>query len=146
MKSRASLKIIYTDSFAGISVGVFTLIFWQFLANLYSVSGEVIILVGTMNVLYGCFAFRLLNYKRRTITSVRLLAKANFLWVLCCVVLFTLHLHKASVWGLMHFAIEALFVGLLALLEWQNQENLTSSKTNMPATQTRTPHKTRRPF
>ena len=146
MKFRTSLKIIYTDSFAGVSVGVFTLIFWRFLANLYSVSGEIIILVGTMNVLYGCFAFSLLKSKRRTITSVRLLAKANFLWVLCCVVLLILHLHKASVWGLMHFAIEALFVGLLALLEWQNQENLTSSKTNARTTCARTPHKTRRPF
>lgn len=112
--------LVQIDWIAGMSVGVLILCLHRWLAELYAFPPNVLLGMGLTNLGYGCFSFILAWLRRgEQVPLFRVLASANLLWALVCVVLAGLWFRDASTLGVAALVIEALLVGGLGLLEWR---------------------------
>jgi hypothetical protein len=76
--------------------------------------------MGIANLGYGCCSFILARLRRgEQVPLFRVLAGANMLWALVCLVLACGWFGTANALGLAALVIEALLVGGLGLLEWR---------------------------
>ena len=116
-----SLKVLAFDSLGGLVAGFVTVLAAPLLTVWYAWPEGLALLVGGVNVGYGCYSGSLALFFRRRARLARwavlLLIVANGAWALHCFVrVWSLH-GSASHLGLGHFLLEGLWVGGLACLE-----------------------------
>jgi hypothetical protein len=124
MKYNRKIDVLHVDGTAGLAMGVLLFALQSWVSDLYNLSGVIIYFLATANVCYGLFALSLALSTRRNASSITLLAMANFVWAMVCVVMFIAFFQTASVIGLVFIGLEGLFVLILAIYEWKNRQVL----------------------
>jgi hypothetical protein len=108
------------DWIAGAVVGTLMLALRGWLAGVYSLPDELLLVMGVANLAYAGFSFTLAMLSRGDrVPFLRVVAVANMLWAVGCVVLAVVWFGKASLFGIGQLVGEAIFVGGLGVLEWR---------------------------
>jgi hypothetical protein len=117
---RASL--LHLDSAAALTAAALTGALSPWLASWYSLPSSLLVGTAIANLVYGLYSGWLARRPRpRPLGAIRALALANGAWALVCVLLAVGFWPRASVLGLAHLLLEAVFVGALGLAEWRQQ-------------------------
>lgn len=113
--------LLWADGIAGASVGVLVLVLHPWLAVLYGLPASLVLGLGAANLAYGLYsstlAVRLYRGQPPSRRAVVTLVAANAAWAVVCVVLAVALRERATLIGTAVLAVEAVFVGALALLE-----------------------------
>ena len=124
-------NIIYLDGLAGGIVGLLELVLLDWLTQLYQLPKQLMIFICAANLIYGAYSLNLArNIRYGTWPRRRwfeLLIFGNALWTVVCVALTTIYWSTASIFGLAHLLLEAMFVLLLAYWELRFVRPLTMS-------------------
>ena len=96
------------------------------LAKLYYLPIELIVLIGIVNLAYGSFSLVLSFQDERPMNLIKSLAIANLSWAGVIASMGVWHIDSASVFGLTHLFGEGIYVGVLGYCEWRYRELLTS--------------------
>ncbi len=118
-------RLLWVDCTAAGLAGTLMLALSDWLSQLFALPIEVVLFIGMVNLLYGCYSFLLARRTRRPILLIKLLVYANAFWVLVCLSLAARFWHQASPYGIAVFTGEAMFVGTLAVLQWNQRSRLT---------------------
>ena len=111
--------LIWVDWIAGAVVGVLVLSLRGWLAELYSLPADLLLVMGLANLAYACFSFTLAMLSRGDrVPLLRVVAVANVIWAVICAVLAVVWSGEGSVFGVGSMVGEGLFVGGLGVLEW----------------------------
>jgi hypothetical protein len=78
-------KLLYFDSFGGLSVGIVVLLLNQWLSAWYGLPRGFVIFMALLNILYGSYSFSLLVRTKRPLILIILLVIANLVWAILCV-------------------------------------------------------------
>lgn len=116
--------MLHIDSGAGISVGAGMLLLSPWLADLYRVSIQLVLVVAIANIAYGLYSGSLVWRGHCSPAQLRMLVSANALWLLVCIAIIVVIYPQASLFGYLHFLAEGGFVGGLAWLEWRHRQLL----------------------
>lgn len=114
--------LLRIDSAAGLSVGGAMIVLDEWLSKLYAISLGIVHFVALANVAYGLFSLSLVMRRRRTSGLIKLLAIANGGWAIVCLGLIVHLWPMATFFGIAHVALEGVFVGHLATLEWKQHD------------------------
>jgi hypothetical protein len=117
-------KLLWVDCTAAALAGVAVLAFSGWLSRLYGLPRDLLLLIGAVNLLYGCYSFSLAVRARRPRHLIHLLVFANLGWAAVCLVLTVAFREPATLFGLAQLIGEAVFVGGLASLEWRYRDQL----------------------
>ena len=117
-------RLLWVDCTAGALVGVVVIAFSDGLSRLEGLPREVLLFTGVVNVLYACYSFSLAVRAERTMPLIKLLVFANLAWVPVCLGLALFFREQATLFGFAHLVGEAIFVGGLAVLEWNQRDQL----------------------
>ena len=110
---------------------VFVLSSW--LSRLYGLPREVLLGIAAANLLYAAYSFSLARRRERPMSRIKLLVYANAAWVPVRFGVAVRFWEQATVFGLAHLIGEALFVGGLAALEWDQRHELSSAAAGVRA-------------
>ncbi|WP_125782127.1 hypothetical protein [Pseudoalteromonas rubra] len=124
MKSIKTLSILHLDGTAGLTMGLLMFFLQDWIGKLYNLPVSLIHFFAIANVCYGSYALSLAFSDNRKPISISILAIANALWMVVCVIVILLFAHTASLLGLLFVGLEGGFVVLLAIYEWQNRYQL----------------------
>jgi hypothetical protein len=124
-------KLLYVDSFGGLTVGVVVLLLSQWLSVWYGLPRGFIIFTAFVNIAYGCYSFSLLRRIERPLSLIVVLVIANLVWALLCVLWAVIFAQTATPLGTIHLLGEAVFVGGLAYLEWRNRDLLLTNPSRL---------------
>ncbi|WP_309721964.1 hypothetical protein [Armatimonas sp.] len=117
--------LLWIDCTGGFLVGVAVLLARGWLARLYALPDNLLLVMGACNLAYACFSYLLAVAPRyRTKSRIGALALANLCWAVGCFVMGAIYLRVASVFGLVHLIGEGIYVGALGILEWRTREAL----------------------
>lgn len=116
---RIANNLLWIDCTAGALVGFVVLLFTAQLSQLQALPHDLLLFMGTANVLYASFSFFLATRSKRPKPLIKLLVVANGFWSLVCVCLAVAFADTATFFGLTHLIAEAVFVGSLATQEWK---------------------------
>jgi hypothetical protein len=117
-------KLLWVDCTAAALAGAAVLAFSGWLSRLYALPRDLLLLIGAVNLLYGCYSFSLALRPRRPKPLLNVLVFANLAWAAVCLVLAAVFWQPATPFGLAQLIGEAVFVGGLAGLEWRNRDQL----------------------
>lgn len=115
---------LWVDCSAGAIVGVLVLAFSGGLARLHGLPEGVLVVLGTANLLYAAYSWSLARSPRRTVRQIEVLALANAAWGVVCIGLALRYWAVASAFGFVHLFGEAVFVAVLAAIEWRQRHRL----------------------
>jgi hypothetical protein len=112
--------LILLDWTAGAGAGVLMILLRYWLAELYQLPSGLMLTFGMVNLAYASFSFILWLLSRKDhVPGLQIIAAANILWAIVCLVMFFVWWGTASFLGAGHFVGEALIVGGMGLLEWR---------------------------
>ncbi|HEX8360583.1 MAG TPA: hypothetical protein VF613_10760 [Longimicrobium sp.] len=117
-------RLLWIDCTAGAVAGVTVFVLSGWLSRLYGLPREILLFMGAANLLYASYSFSLARRAVRPMSLIKLLVFANATWVLVCFGLAVTFWEQATVFGLAHLIGEALIVGGLAALEWNQRHRL----------------------
>lgn len=117
-------NLLWVDSIAGLVVGTLTLAMVRWLSRWYGLPHDLLVLMGTANLVYGTYSLSLAIRPKRPKILIGVLITANLLWAVLCVWWVVQYGATVSIFGRIYLIGEALFVGGLALLEWRWRELL----------------------
>lgn len=120
-------RLLWIDCTAAAIVGVLMLALSPWLARLFALQRGLLLLIGVANLAYGAYSFSLARRAHRPMYLIVLLVCANAAWAVVCLSLAARYRGEASVFGMMQFVGEALFVGGLAALEWRHRATLATT-------------------
>lgn len=123
-------NILWVDSAAALAAGVVVLSLIPFFHKIHHLPKPLLAFIGGVNLLYGTCSLTLAIKKERTPTLILLLVLANAAWAINCVRLTFMYSQVMSLFGALHLIGEAVFVGLLAYLEWRRRDRLVSITSN----------------
>lgn len=107
------------DWISGAVVGVLVLSLRGWLAELYSLPADLLLVMGLANLTYASLSFTLAMLSRGDqVPLLRAVAVANVIWAAICTVLAVVWFEEGSVLGVASLVVEGLFVGGLGVLEW----------------------------
>lgn len=112
-------KLLWVDGFAGLTAGSLMLLAIDFLERWYKLPRELLLFIGLANVTYASYSLSLAARTVRAMKFIVLLVGANLFWSVVCLVTAAVYFDVASPFGLAQLVGEALFVGVLAGLEWR---------------------------
>jgi hypothetical protein len=113
-------QLITLDWIAGATAGVLMLALRGWLAELYRLPASLLFIIAVANLGYASFSFVLFLRRRgEYVPLLRVVAVANILWGVVCVILAVVWFGVASLFGLASLLGEAVLVGGLGLLEWR---------------------------
>lgn len=121
---KVAKNLLWIDCIAGALAGILVIALSGWLADLYLISRNVLLCIGTANLLYASYSFALASRKRREEPFIKILIYANGVWALICLAIATHYYGDMTLLGRAHLVIEAFFVGGLAALEWQWRNQL----------------------
>jgi hypothetical protein len=110
-------RLLVIDACAAGSSGVLMLLLRGWLSPWYRIPTEVLAFMGLVSLVYCAYSSFLATRIAAPPRLVRVLVAANLAWASACVVAAIALFDVASVFGLGHLVIEALFVAALALVE-----------------------------
>ena len=118
-------RLPWIDASAALVVGLLVVTFLEPLSQLYSLPPQVLRCTAAANLGYPVLGL-CLGGLPRSAASVRrgllnVLVTANYLWAIACVGLALRFGAGASAFGLVHLIGEALFVAMLATLQWRHR-------------------------
>lgn len=115
--------ILAVDAGAGATAGLLVLALRGWLADLYGFAPSIVTLVAAANLAYACYSgtlsVRAALGRAPSRAAIAALVAANAAWVLVCAGLAAHTWPTATAFGLAHLALEALFVGGLAGVEYR---------------------------
>lgn len=112
--------LIWIDWIAAAVAGVVVLSLRGWLADLYSLPKELLLVIGVTNLAYGSVSFTLaMSSRGGRVPLLRGVAAANVAWAVCCAVLAAAWVGTASTFGLVQLIGEGILVGALGVLEWR---------------------------
>jgi hypothetical protein len=117
-------KLLWIDCGAAFVAGLAVLALAGWLSRLYALPRGLLVVMGGVNLAYGAFSFSLARRARRPPLLIAALVAANTTWALLCGLAAARLVGTASGFGLAHLVGEAIFVGALAALEWNQRERL----------------------
>jgi hypothetical protein len=117
-------RLLWIDCGAGAAAAVTVFVLSAWLSRLYGLPRDVLLFIGAANLLYASYSFSLARRSERPLSLIKLLVYANAGWALVCVGLAAYFWGQATVFGLAHLIGEALIVGGLAALEWNQRHRL----------------------
>ncbi|WP_395137761.1 hypothetical protein [Armatimonas sp.] len=118
-------NLLWIDCTGGLLVGVAVLLTQGWLARLYALPSNLLLVMGCCNLAYACFSLWLaVAPRQRTVSRIGALALANLFWAVGCFIMVAVYLRVASVFGLVHLIGEGVYVGALGILEWRARELL----------------------
>ena len=117
-------KLLWVDCTAGALVGVTVIVLAGWLSGVEGLPRNVLLFTGVVNVLYAGYSFSLAVRAERPMGLIKLLVFANLAWVPVCLGLALFFRNEATFFGFAHLLGEGVFVGGLAMLEWQNRHRL----------------------
>ena len=123
-------RLLWIDCTAGAVAAVTVFVLSPWLPRLYGLPQGVLLFIGAANLLYASYSFSLARRAERPMSLIKLLVYANAAWVPVCFGLAVWFWEQATGFGLAHLIGEALFVGGLAALEWNQRHRLA---TGLPA-------------
>lgn len=113
-------QLIRVDWIAGTVAGVLVLALHGWLTELYQLPGELLLVIGLANLSYASLSFTLAQRTRGDrVPFLRVVAVANVLWAVGCIVMALVWAGRASVFGMCELIGEAFFVGSLGVMEWR---------------------------
>ena len=127
MKPKKNLNVLHLDGTAGSTVGLLLLLLQNWVSSLYNLPIATIQFLATANVCYGVYALSLAFSSNRNFLAISLLAIANALWMVVCVIMVSLLFQTASSIGLIFISLEGIFVIGLAIYEWKNRYQLSGT-------------------
>jgi hypothetical protein len=116
--------LLWVDCLAGGVAGAAVLALSGWLAELYLMPRPLVVVMGAANLLYASYSFSLAARTTRPKHLITLLVFANLTWSGVCLALAANYAQTASLFGIGHLVLEAIFVGGLAGLEWSNRDRL----------------------
>lgn len=122
---RLPADLIRFDSMAGLTAGALMLLAAPWLSELYAVPSDYLLVNAAANLGYGSFSGWLSRHAVRSLMLITVLVIANAVWAVLCAGALVWLWPRASGFGLAHLVGEALFVGGLAVLEWERRHQLT---------------------
>jgi hypothetical protein len=117
-------RLLWIDCAAGALAGVLVLSLSPWLSRLYGLPQELLLFIGTTNLLYASFSVSLARRAERPMSLIKLLVFANAAWVPVCLALAVTFRNEATVFGMGQLVGEAFFVGGLAAVEWKMRRQL----------------------
>ena len=100
--------------------GALLLAFHTWLADLYALPCELLLVMGLANLAYASVSFTLAALRRGDrVPLLRVVAVANVAWAVVCATLAAVWSGEASLLGTGQLIGEAVFVGGLGVLEWR---------------------------
>lgn len=121
-------KILWIDCIGGMTAGIVVTLFHAWFSDFYGLPVMFIVFVGVMNFAYGMFSFSLAIREIRPFWLFCILVIGNILWGILCVVWVFKYLNTASIFGLAHLILEAVFVAGLGVFEWLYRSNLSLAR------------------
>ena len=112
-------NIIWIDGLGGLIVGILVLVFQNWLSTLYSLPLKLVVIIGIVNLIYGSYSTYLALWSKFSEKHILFLAFANMAWTIVCLVLLGTFAKTASIFGLLLFILEGLYVGGLGVLEFR---------------------------
>jgi hypothetical protein len=118
---RRATLLLRLDAFAGAIAGLVVLPLAGSIATLYAMPTSLLYVNATANLLYasysGTLALRHARGAPPSRAAIDVLVFANLAWALLCAGTLVAKAGSASVFGLAHLSVEAIFVGGLGLAE-----------------------------
>ena len=122
-------KLLWSDAFLGGITALAGLILSSRLIGFLGFTEQFILVVSAITLCYAIVAFYLATQKIISISLLRLLVMANWLWTLISILLLLMHFEWATTFGKIFLALQIIVVGGLAYLEGKQ---LIAQKNNMP--------------
>ena len=122
--SGVGANLLWVDCIAAAIAGLAVLAFRGWLSALYALPQGLLLLIGTVNLVYASYSFSLSVRAKRPLHLIKLLVFANLTWAGVCIGLAAAYSGSAALFGLGHLVGEAAFVSGLAALEWTWRETL----------------------
>ncbi|RBO81871.1 hypothetical protein DFP76_10714 [Marinomonas aquiplantarum] len=117
--------ILHLDGTAGLTAGILLLLLKDWLSHLYGLPIATIQFLAAANVCYGVYALSLAFSCVRKRFFILLLAMANVLWMLVCVMVIWHYFQTISLIGVVFLGLEGIFVMTLAYCEWKYSNEFT---------------------
>lgn len=117
-------SLLWLDCGGGLLVGAGLLLLSRWLQPLFGLPEGLYHGVTAANLAYGCFALFVATQRPRSVRLIAVLAGANAVWGVFCLVAIALVLQREALLGCIHLAGEALFVFWLARMEWRHRKVL----------------------
>lgn len=117
-------NILWVDCVGAILTGTLLMILSGWIATLYGLQQWFVISHAFVHLAYGTFSLSLSVRKIRPIRLIKLLVSANGAWALICFFLAVFFMGNVSIFAVAHFFLEGMYVGGLALIEWNRREEL----------------------
>jgi len=121
-------KILWIDCLGGLAIGGLVIACCRMLGSLENLPVAVVFGMGLSNLCYGSFSLYVTTRKPRRVHWVKILAIANMLWLLVCLVIVVRFRQKISAWGLIAVIGEGLFVASLGYTEWRWRDHLSENR------------------
>ena len=117
-------RLLWVDCSAGAFVGVTVIALSHWLSPLEGLPRKVLLFTGVVNLLYAGYSFSLALRAERPMALIKLLVFGNLAWVPVCLGIALFFRDQATALGFVHLVGEAIFVGGLAVLEWNQRAQL----------------------
>jgi len=119
-------RILWVDCIGAILTGVGLLLFSGWLSSLNGLSPTLVICHAFVHLAYGAYSFSLAVRNQRPMSLLLLLIFANAAWACFCVVFAVTLVGSAPIFGIAQFLLEGVYVGGLAIVEWNRRQILTN--------------------
>lgn len=121
---RVMKNLLWVDSTAGLFVGMAVLLLSEWLTSLYALPRGLLLFTAVANVIYGAYSLTLAVRPVRSRRSIEVLVFANGAWAVMCCALASIFVRSATILGMGHLLVEAVFVAALARLEWTGRDTI----------------------
>lgn len=120
-------NILWVDCIGALITCVILLILSGWVAPFYGLPHWFVIGHAFVHMAYGTYSFSLAVRKTRPMHLIKLLVFANAAWAIFCLTFALFLIGNASAFAIVHFILEGLYVGGLAVVEWKTRESLRNS-------------------
>ncbi len=110
-------NLLWIDGMAALVAGLAVLCLRGSLSELFQLPEQILFVQAIITLIYACYSTTLAKNKIYSRKLTRILAIANFSYVVFCLGLFINTFDETTVLGKVYFIMEALFISTLAKLE-----------------------------
>jgi len=125
-------RLLRLDWTGAAVVGVVTLSLHPWLSELGGLPPRALIAVGMVNLAYAAYSLLLWIRPMRPMYPVVVLVGANLAWSAICVGLLVACWALITPLGVLHLGGEAVWVGVLAVLEWRHRQSIARGSEDGP--------------
>jgi hypothetical protein len=121
-------NILWVDCIGAIATGILLIALSSLIGPLFGLPRWLVVAHGLVHLSYGSFSLSLAVRKTRPLYLIKLLVFANASWAVLCIIFATIAFSAATGFAVAQFALEGMYVGLLALIEWKRRGILSASE------------------